>query len=96
MPIRKRRPAPHPARAVRDLFVQPTAAFYGQAALYWCGRELEIQKFLGILAFDRSRLRLRLHQGSLCIEGDDLTILALERDRILLQGRICRIEYSYD
>ena len=96
MPKRRRRQGPRPGRLIQNWLAQPVALFYGQANLYWCGREMEIENFLRIQDFGEGYLKLVLAQGVLTVYGDELTIASLEKGRILLRGRFLKAEFSYE
>lgn len=96
MPKHNRRQKAHPGRLIRNMIGQPPALFYGRANLYWCGREMEVEHFSHIREFGDGYLKLALREGALLVAGDDLTIAALEKGRILLRGRFLRVEFLYE
>lgn len=96
MAVRYRHQKPHRPIRPSELFVQPPAGFYRQAALYYSAGEMEIEHFCKILDFDEDRVRLVLGKGSVTITGDGLTIASLEKGRILLRGQFCKVEFSYE
>ncbi len=96
MPNRRSNRSPDGSSALKSLFAVPSAAFYGTPSICCSGGEIEISNFRRLADFDGGSLRVLLDGGSVQISGDSLTILALEKKRILLKGRFRKVEFFYE
>ncbi|MBQ1371778.1 MAG: YabP/YqfC family sporulation protein [Oscillospiraceae bacterium] len=48
----------------------------------------------GIIAYDPAEIRVATAIGALAVYGEGLTIFRMNRERLTLHGRICKIEYG--
>ena len=96
LPKRSHRQGLHPCRYIKKILEQPPQALYDGPALYWAGQELEIDHFIRLMDYGDGYLKLALKGKNLTVTGDDLSMTALEKGRVLLHGRFLKIEFSYD
>ncbi len=65
--------------------------------LEWYGTdECVIERHMGILCFEDVRVRLRTEQGTLTIEGEELSLYELTATRAKVTGRILSLSLSVE
>ncbi len=94
LPKRKQHRAASVGGWAKQLFVQPTQAFYEKPSVYLSAGELEIQNFRAIVAYSEQGLVVDFHKGQIEVTGDGLVIRALEKGRVSVRGLILKIEFS--
>ena len=95
MPKRSNRRRIPLGRLLGGLFAQPPAQLYAKTSIYQCGREMEIENFKALHAYEPGLLCVDLGQGLLTITGDELQIVALKKGRLWLRGIFFKTEFSY-
>ena len=54
--------------------------------------ELSIENHRGILAYSGDMIRIALHRGSVMVQGRDLIIASMGKDRLVIRGVLRLIE----
>lgn len=57
-----------------------------------CGGRLLIENHKGIVKYDHCNLHVKLPEGVLCIWGENLKLLRMSKGKLIINGRICRVE----
>ncbi len=69
--------------------------FYRKEALYWSGNAMELENFKKVVLLEKDKLCVETSRGYLTVTGDELTVAAMEKGRILLHGRFLQVSFSY-
>lgn len=57
-------------------------------------QQIAVENYREVTHFSDGELRLRLSEGTLCIKGAQLTIRAIYRDEVWIEGNIHGIEFT--
>jgi len=94
---RRRNSSRRPAGSLfKSRFAQPPQGLYAKTSIYHCGKEMELENFKAVLEYKPGLLRVYLGRGVVTITGDQLQIVAMEKNRLWLRGIVLRTEFSYE
>lgn len=97
--MKQRRPRPHKTKsrqppAVRSLFRQPSGEFYRLPDLELRGGCVLTDGCRRVLDFTPNKLCLDMGESVITFYGDDLRIESLAGKRLVIEGRVARMEFS--
>lgn len=77
------------------VLAQLPLGFYRKEALYWSGNAMELENFKKVILLEKDKLCVATSRGYITVTGDELTVTALEKSRVLLHGRFLQVSFSY-
>lgn len=77
------------------VLAQLPTGFYRKEALYWSGNAMELENFKKVILLEQDKLCVETSRGYITVTGDELTVTAMEKNRVLLHGRFLQVSFSY-
>lgn len=58
------------------------------------GRRVLVENHRGVLEYGRERILVKLARGRLSVEGSELRLVAMNREELLIAGRVRTVEWE--